>query len=376
MNTVTHYRSSQEKSITKLTIQGFMSIEDLQDLRLGQLNVLIGANGAGKSNLVSFFRMLGEMIEQRLAKWVAIQGTADRVLCFGAKHTRTLRVRIEFGYNAYWFELESDNNGAFVFESETLHFEGLVGLVIEPQGSGHREAKLKDVVLSNNGVGISNFCYRSISSWRVYHFHDTTAESGMKRIGAVHDNQYLRPHAENLAAFLYRLLNEQPDTYSQIRETIRLAIPFFDDFVLRPITLETQEEVINLRWRQRGSDYELWPTQLSDGSLRFVCLVVALLQPQPPATIVIDEPELGLHPYAITLLASLIRSASTRMQVIITTQSVSLVNEFSISDLIVVEQVDGVSTFTRHDEGDFASWLNDYTVGDLWQKNLFGGRPR
>jgi len=352
-----------------------MSIED-QNLQLGQLNVLIGANGAGKSNLVTFFRMLGEMIEQRLAMWVAIQGTADRVLCFGAKHTRTLSATIEFGYNTYAFEIESDNNGAFVFASETLEFYGNIGLVTERQGSGHREAKLKDVALSSRQVGISDYCYQSISSWRVYHFHDTTAESGVKRIGAVHDNQYLRPHAENLAAFLYRLLHETPDTYHQIRESIRLAIPFFDDFVLRPVSLETQEEVINLRWRQRGSDYELWPTQLSDGSLRFACLVVALLQPQPPATIVIDEPELGLHPHAITLLASLLRSASTRMQVIITTQSVSLVNEFNISDLIVVEQVDGASIFKRHDEAEFATWLNDYTVGDLWQKNLLGGRPR
>ncbi len=353
-----------------------MSIEDLQNLRLGQLNVLIGANGAGKSNLVTFFQMLGEMIEQRLAKWVAIQGTADRVLCFGAKHTRTLRATIEFGYNTYSFELESDNNGAFVFASETLGFAGKIGFVSEPQGSGHREAKLKDLAHSSSHVGVSDDCYQSISSWRVYHFHDTTAESGMKRFVAVHDNQYLRPHAENLAAFLYRLLRETPDTYNQIRETIRLALPFFDDFVLRPIALDTQEEVINVRWRQRDNDYELWPSQLSDGSLRFICLVVALLQPQPPTTIVIDEPELGLHPHAITLFASLLRSASTRMQVIITTQSVSLVNEFSINDLIIVEQADGTSTFKRHDEANFTTWLNDYTVGDLWQKNLLGGRPR
>ncbi|WP_295401846.1 AAA family ATPase [uncultured Thiocystis sp.] len=190
------------------------------------------------------------------------------------------------------------------------------------------------------------------------------------------DNASLRPDASNLAAFLYRLTAEAPEVYAQIRKTIRLAIPFFDDFVLNPRALPTGEEQIALLWQQQGSDYRLWPSQLSDGSIRFICLVTALLQPDPPSTIIIDEPELGLHPSAITLLGSLLRSASTRMQVIVSTQSVPLVDEFSIADLIIAEREQGATIFRHLDEIELQRWLEDYSVGELWEKNILGGRPR
>ena len=169
--------------------------------------------------------------------------------------------------------------------------------------------------------------------------------------------------------------SEAPTVYSQIRKTIRLAIPFFDDFVLNPMTLASEEQLVRLLWKQEGSNYALWPSQLSDGSLRFICLVTALLQPNPPTTIIIDEPELGLHPYAITLLGALIRSAATRTQVIVSTQSVALLNEFEVDDLIVVDRESGGSVFRRLDQSELASWLEDYTIGELWQKNILGGRP-
>ena len=140
---------------------------------------------------------------------------------------------------------------------------------------------------------------------------------------------------------MYRLQTESPEAYDQIRKVVQLAIPFFDDFLLKPQALRSEEEQIRLLWKQKGSDYPFWPSQLSDGSIRFICLATALLQPDPPSTIIIDEPELGLHPYAITLLASLLRSASKRMQVIVSTQSVPLVNEFTIDDLLVVEREEG-----------------------------------
>jgi predicted ATPase len=171
------------------------------------------------------------------------------------------------------------------------------------------------------------------------------------------------------------LSEKEPDIYSQICETVRLAIPFFDDFVLKPEDLKNGERTIKLFWRQKESDYIFWPHQLSDGSIRFICLTAALLQPNPPSTIIIDEPEIGLHPYAITLLGALLQSASTRMQVIVSTQSVDLVNEFSIDDLVIVERVNGATTFRRENQSDFEMWLEDYTTGELWEKNVLGGRP-
>ena len=224
-------------------------------------------------------------------------------------------------------------------------------------------------------VANADYCYSSISNWKVFHFHDTSDTAGVKRLGSLHDNDYLRQDASNLAAFLYRLAEETPEIYQQIRKIITLAIPFFDDFVLKPQKLPTEEEQIRLLWRQKDSDYALWPSQLSDGSIRFICLVTALMQPDPPSTIIIDEPELGLHPYAITLLGSLLRSASKRMQVIVSTQSVPLVNEFAIDDLIIVEREQECTVFKRYTEEEFKTWLDEYSVGELWEKNILGGRP-
>jgi predicted ATPase len=153
-------------------------------------------------------------------------------------------------------------------------------------------------------------------------------------------------------------------------------VPFFDDFRLEPDRFSgSDEELINLQWRQRDSDYPFWPSQLSDGTLRFICLATALLQPDPPSTIIIDEPEIGLHPYALSLLGALLREASHRMQVVVCTQSAQLVNEFTVEDLVVVEREEGASVFRRYDEAQFREWLEEYSTGELWQKNLLGGTP-
>lgn len=367
---------STKNPIKHLTIKGFKSIRNLEKLHLDSLNVLIGANGAGKSNFVSYFRMLSEMVSQRLQVWTKKQGGADRILTFGVKETSKLSSFITFGRNGYKFSLEPTVDGGFTFAEETLYFDGpYFGEKWIHLGSGHNEAKLKDVYENSGSGSTADYCYNSIASWNVFHFHDTSDTAGVKRLGPLHDNEFLRPDASNLAAFLYRLKQEHAETYEQIRKVVRLAIPFFDDFVLKPRKLSTEEKQIRLLWSQKENDYALWPSQLSDGSIRFICLATALLQPDPPSTVIIDEPELGLHPYAITLLGALIRSASKRTQLVVSTQSVPLLNEFSIDDLIVVEREEGASIFKRLDEDDFKNWLADYSIGELWEKNILGGRP-
>jgi len=368
---------STKNPIDKISIQGFKSIESLEGLHLKNLNILIGANGSGKTNFISYFRMLGEMADGRLQNWASKQGSADRIVSFGVKETIKLTSFIEFGLNGYEFILEPTIEGAFTFKSERLFFDGpYFGPKKIFLGSGHTESKLKQEFEKSSKGSVADYCYSSIASWKVFHFHDTSDTAGVKRVCSLHDNEYLRSDASNLAAFLYRLNQDYPDVYQQVRKTVSLAIPFFDDFVLKPQKLPSEEEQLRLLWRQKDSDYAFWPSQLSDGSIRFICLVTALLQPDPPSTIIIDEPELGLHPYAITLLGSLLRSASKRMQVIVSTQSVPLVNEFSIGDLIVVERESNSTVFNRYAEDDFKHWLDDYTVGELWEKNILGGRPR
>ena len=361
--------------LDSISISGFKSIRQLEQLQLNNLNVLIGANGAGKSNFVSYFRMLHELVEQRLQVWTSKQGGADRVLCLGVKETAQLTTELYFGSNGYRATLEPTVDDALTFSNEQLYFDDPYYGVTRPNlGSGHKESNLKSNA-HNQEKKVAGYCYRAIAGWKVFHFHDTSDKAAVKRQGAAHDNEYLRTDASNLAAYLFKLQQHSPNVYNQIRKTVRLAVPFFDDFVLKPVPLSSGEEQIRLLWKQADSDYPLWPSQLSDGSLRFICLVTALLEPDAPSTIIIDEPELGLHPYAITLLGALIRAASRRMQVIVSTQSVPLLNEFELADLIIVEREQGASVFKRLDEDQFTNWLEDYSVGELWQKNLLGGRP-
>ena len=350
-----------------------MSIRRLDKLELRPLNVLIGPNGAGKSNFVTYFRMLREMVKGGLQSWVNDRGGSDRILSYGIKETSQIKSLIEFGENGYQFILRPTVESKLYFGNERLLYsrgyddEGIL------LGTGHFESELKSEILPGL-YRRADYCYDAISSWKVFHFHDTSDTAGVKRKGESQDNKYLRPDASNLAAYLYRLRRYHPETYSQIRKIVQLAIPFFDDFVLDPEEVHPDRYNIQLMWRQIGSDYPFLPSQLSDGSIRFICLVTALSQPDPPATIIIDEPELGLHPHAITLLGALMRSASEKMQIIVSTQSVPLLNEFSIDDLIVVERKEGASVFSRLNENEFEIWLEDYSVGELWEKNILGGR--
>jgi predicted ATPase len=371
-------------TIKKLTIEGFKSIRKVEDFELRSLNVLIGANGAGKSNFVGFFRLLRELIDQKLQLAVAIEGGADACLYMGPKVTQQLVAKFYFGENGYEFALAPTADNRLVFADEATFFVGYHGGIRRRLGSGHTESKLKDLK-DEPGVrgarhGVPHYVFSAVSSWVVYHFHDTSSTAGVRRQGPINDNESLRPSAENLAAFLYRIRETNPANYAQIRDVVRLAAPFFDDFKLRPVP--TNPEMIQLEWVQKGSDYPFLTSQLSDGTLRFICMATALLQPSLPPTVLFDEPELGLHPFALTLLANLFQQAAKRygthvsQQIIVSTQSAPLLNHFAPEDVVVVERAEGQSTFRRLESAHLSEWLAEYTLGELWQKNILGGRPQ
>jgi predicted ATPase len=190
----------------------------------------------------------------------------------------------------------------------------------------------------------------------------------------VRDYEHLRPDAANIAAFLFHLQQKHSHHYTLIRDTVRLIAPFFDDFLLRSED-KGGEQKLRLEWRQKGSSFPFQPVHFSDGTIRFICMATALLQPRLPAAVVIDEPELGLHPFAITLLADLIQSAARRTQVVISTQSPTLLDHFDPADVVVVNREKGNSTFERLEPARLAEWLQDYSIGELWQKNVVKGGP-
>lgn len=366
-------------ALNKLTIRGFKSIESLESFELSDLNVLIGANGSGKSNFVDFFRMLRAMADEALQGFINERGGGDGFFFLGPQYTRQISARLEFGNNVYEFDLGPTADSKIQISEERVQYTGGRGLgSLRSIGNSGGESRLKsrkdERAVLGPGPGVPSYVYESISNWTVYHFHDTSMLAPMRREQSVRDRRQLRPDASNLAAFLLYLREDSNSSYTLIRDTVRMIAPFFDDFLLDPQE-KGGEEKVRLEWHQKGSDFPFQPIHLSDGTIRFICLATALQQPHPPAMIVIDEPELGLHPYAINLLADLIRSASTRTQVVVSTQSPTLLDHFAPQDVIVVNRRDGRSEFERLDPDKLAEWLKEYSVGELWQKNLVQGGP-
>jgi predicted ATPase len=355
--------------LNRIEVEGFKSIKHM-DLELRPLNILIGANGSGKTNFISLFRLLNEMIEQRFQIAVRQGGGANALLYFGRKITEKIRVHLYFGQNQYECEWVATVEDTLAFASETgfFHGGGYPKPYSQEYGGGHLES-----VLPKQETRISRYVLDSMRTWKLYHFHDTGDSARVKQIGDINDNFFLRGDSGNLAAFLFFLKQSHSGHYEVIRASIRQVAPFFDDFILRPMVGNSNK--IRLEWREQGSDYPFLAHQLSDGTLRFICLATLLLQPSPPSTIVIDEPELGLHPFAISVLASMMRSAAARTQVVASTQSVPLVNEFDPDDLIVVNRREHETRFDRIGGAELSEWLDEYKLGELWQKNVLGGRP-
>lgn len=359
---------SNSNQLSRMVLKGYKSIASC-DLALGSVNVLIGANGAGKSNFIGFFKLIGRILDKQLQVYVGDVGGPDSVLHYGRKKTESLDAELYFGNNGYRFKLKPTQDNRMMFAHEALwwnmHGEW-------HPASGHFETQFQEPAA--HGL-IWVHTVPAMRSWRVYHFHDTSTSATVKQVHGINDNEYLREDARNLAAFLYRLKTEHPAHYQRIVKSIQMVAPFFGDFHLRQLVGNTEK--IQLEWTEAGQDTPFTASALSDGTLRFICLTTVLLQPEGfmPATILIDEPELGLHPFAITMLGAMMKSTAQQHQIIVSTQSVELVNEFDVDDLIVVDKSGNESHFQRPDAAALQSWLAEYSLGDLWKKNLLGGRP-
>ena len=361
-------------TLDKLTIKGFKSIKSLAEFELTSLNVLIGGNGAGKSNFIEFFRVISAMMKpEGLKEFIA--GNADIFLFGGPKLTPKIDVKMNFGKYGYEFELAPTENGFFLINNEKCHFLEHSSTTTQNLGSGNFNPQLlteKGIDVSKGVQGASGYTYNAMTSWKIYHFHDTSKEAGMRRYHDQGHQDVLFTDGSNIAPYLLSIKLLHTDSYNEILDAVRLVIPFLDDFILEP----DFNEKLRLNWRQKGlKDYPMRPSQLSDGAIRFICLAAVLLQPTPPSTIIIDEPELGLHPGAIGILAELIQDASRRTQVIISTQSPVLIDHFDVKDIVVVNRDKGASTFKRLNQTDFSTWLEAYSVGELWVKNVISGGP-
>ena len=362
-----------------VTIEGFKSIKRIERLPLGPINVLIGPNGSGKSNFIGAFSFLRAIRTGLLREYVSRSGGADAILHFGSKVAPKLWMHVSFGGGKnYQYKIAlapTDADMLLPTREECIEVRDGTPLTIGSLGGYGPEAWISRSDPLNLDGDIGRQVRTHIDGWCVYHFHDTGAASPIKKTAEVDDNRVLRRDGANLAAFLHYLASKHAQSYELIRRTVRLVAPFFDDFVLKPQALN--EDKIRLEWRHVGSDAYFNASSLSDGTLRFIALATLLLQPASlrPSVILLDEPELGLHPYAITMVASLVKQASVETQIVLSTQSPLLLDHFEPDDVLVADRVAGATELHRLDVRKLERWLKDYSLGQLWRKNELGGRP-
>lgn len=367
------------QALDYITVKGFKSIASIEKLALNPINVIIGPNGSGKSNFIGVFSFLHAIREGRLQDYVRKANGAEQLLYFGSKVTREIKIRISFQNEVNQYELTlqptADDSlhpsAEWVYYWEKQKHPHPLDRPLKPREDG-REAGISDPGVKR----IEDWVRTRLGLWRLYHVHDTSTSSPMRKTAQLNDNAFLRPDGSNLPAFLYLLQQKHKTEYSLIRRTIQIVAPFFDDFQLTPDPL-ANEESIRLAWKHKNSDQYFGAASLSDGTLRFIVLATLFLQPIKfkPSVILVDEPELGLHPTAIAMLASLVKQASVQTQVILSTQSPFLLDHFQPEDVLVANRVDGSTQFTRLESTKLTNWLTDYSLGQLWEKNELGGRP-
>ncbi|MBL1278551.1 MAG: AAA family ATPase [Ectothiorhodospiraceae bacterium] len=369
--------TEKTNNLKHIKVEGFKSIAKL-DLPIENINILIGANGAGKTNLISLFTFLGFLSQGKLRNYVLSDGGAERFFHFGTRQTHQITIDLKVGVNGYHAEFSPNlDDDSLVFSKEycTITSSSKKWNLYPKKGeSGFVSGEQADSEL------VKKYTREFLEKCRVYHFHDTSNQALFKKTNKLDNHYFLEKDAANIAPFLYSLKISKMEiyrqSYQQIVSAIQTVAPFFHDFYLEP-TGEEGDKNILLRWVHAQHDAPFSANLLSDGTARFICLATLFLQPAShrPATIILDEPELGLHPAALAVLADIMQATARETQVICSTQSVEFANFFAPEDFIVVDAKEGVSTFQRLEKEPLKHWLEDYGMGDIWVKNLIGGRP-
>ena len=379
--------------IESVRIKGFRSLADVELSGLGGATVLIGANGSGKSNFIRFFEMMRWMLRsRRLGEFVGRHGGADDQLHGGTRVTARMEaeiaLRADTGRNDYRFALTHTRPDRLVFTEEAFRFSTKgcpTDAAWQHLGSGHREAAIVEAAhargyhddlsphLRDANQKAARVIVSLVRSCAVHQFHDTSDTSRFKILWDVTDNNSLHTDGANLAAILLRLEREDVRRFEFVCRQIQQVLPIFDRF-----DLEERYGKVALRWKARGYEKTFGAHLTSDGSLRLFALVTLLNLPPEmlPDVLLLDEPELDLHPAAITLIGEMIKALAEERQVIVATQSPLLVDAFDLDEFFVLEAPDGQTKVHRLEPDRYRAWLeDDFTPGDLWLKNLLGGRP-
>lgn len=357
--------------LNNISVYGYKSIKKLENFKLNNINILIGINGAGKSNIISIFKLLNNIYNRQLQSY-SLKTNIDSMLYMGTKNTKNITLEFEFNQNKnkYKVELKATDDNRIVVAQDVFDYHKSTHLYKITENKLESDmADATDIITSSK---VAAHCLGAIRQWKVYHFHDTSDDAPMKKQCLNNDDIIFQPDASNIAAYIRTIYKKYRKHYNLIVSTIQDVAPYFGGFIIR------DDEYIQLEWFNKSNpDRVLKAHMLSDGTLRFICLAVLLLQPKELMSdlILIDEPELGLHPYAIEKLVGLIRRLDNEKQFLISTQSVEFLNYFSADEIVVVEYKDNQSKLERLDNEKLKIWLDDYSLGEIWNSNIIGGRP-
>ena len=374
--------------LERVRIAGFKSIRDLSVELQPDINILIGANGAGKSNFIEAFNFVRTITSNGLKRYVVDKGGANTLLHFGRDITTSINLRFEYSkgtrkdaIRAYEVHLRPNDHDQLVIASEAF-----------PHRTEDKHHDIADVYFFQDQFesGLAADKHRTsrhlldiLHCYRIHHFHDASPGSPPRRTARRADSHHLQGNGSNIASWLFHLKETNPESFDLIESLVRQVSPFFGAFVLRP--MDSAGLHVRLEWKARDRDDYFDIAAMSDGTVRFICLACLLLQPNLPPLILVDEPELGLHPSAIAILAGMVHSASAATQLIVSTQSVTLVNHFEPCHVWCVDRMDDATVLRNLGDKDFIGWLDGYALGDIWEDNLVweengvmesGGHPR
>lgn len=368
-------REPEPARIKSVTIEGFRSLRSIQNLQLPQLAVLIGANGAGKSTLIRFFEMLSWMLKSKsLQEFVLRQGGGDDQFFMGARKTPRIHAELcletASGLNDYRFDLAHLSAGDSVMVMNEAYRYSAHGIPTKAKWT-EIAAVGKESSLLEQKHKTAKTIVNLLRQCSTYQFHDTSPNAAIHNRWDITESFRLRSDGGNLAAVLLNLRSTDDKRYALIVKQIRRVLPAFKDFVL-----EQEAGKVLLRWVGQQSDKVFGSHLTSDGSLRLFCLLTLLNMPPErlPDVMLFDEPELGLHPHAVSLVAEMFKRLSKKRQIFLATQSPYLVDCFELENIIIASANQGETLLRNLPRAQYQAWLDDeYQLSDLWLMQVVGG---